>query len=62
MAVAAMQTNGMSGVFQELWEKHQDSIVHFGKVLLLALAVIVLSGAVADEGDRMVNLVRAAVP
>ena len=30
--------------------------------VILSLAVLVLSGAVADEGDRMVNLVRAAVP
>ena len=41
--IEKVQTGGVSGVFQELWEKHQDSIVHFGKVLLLSLAVIVLA-------------------
>ena len=30
--------------------------------VVLALAVLVLSGAVSDEGERMVELVRFTVP
>ncbi|MBR2374604.1 MAG: hypothetical protein IKA87_10290 [Lentisphaeria bacterium] len=30
--------------------------------VVLALALLTLSGAISDDGERMVNLVRLAVP
>ena len=52
--ITKMQTGGVSGFFQELWEKHQDSVVHFGKVLLLSLAVIVLAWIISRIVRRII--------
>ena len=42
-----VQNGGLGGFFQELWENNQDSIMHFGKVLVLSLAVILLAGFIS---------------
>ena len=52
--ITKMQTGGVSGFFQELWEKHQNTVIHFGKVLLLSLAVIVLAWIISRIVRRII--------
>lgn len=45
---------GASNVFTDLWEKHQDKIIMFGKTILLAIVIIILAWIAAKIFRTMI--------
>ena len=60
--VDSVQQGNVSGAFRDFWMTHQDAILHFAKVLLLALVIILVALLVGRLIRKVINRAVEKVP